>query len=223
MSTPLTFHVSSCTHKAPATYFARGLIKELVRPGTTFLTNTVFEAIAFLKTSQAGAIPDSSCISCRGPTVTNQDAPIRHDVDKRPRTHRVTDAYSIRRAVARCGSLRPIPQRRRSSTSSTLADPPTSRCSRGLGDDTRDLRSAAFNGAVKEEIHPGRQLRGQELRDAILNRATSFLSTARGTCRWASTSSPSSTGPQGPASRAAGCDASIMPSITGGNTNAPPS
>jgi choline dehydrogenase len=75
---------------------------------------------------------------------------------------------------------------------------------------------------VKEEIHPGTQLKGQELRDAILNRATSVYHGV-GTCRMG----VDELAVVGPDLKVRGvdglrvCDASIMPSITGGNTNAP--
>ncbi len=82
--------------------------------------------------------------------------------------------------------------------------------------------SSAFNGSVKEELHPGKQLRGQELRDAIPNRATSVYHGV-GTCRMG----VDELAVVGPDLKVRGvdalrvCDASIMPSITGGNTNAP--
>src|SRR3954468_10633209 len=80
----LTFHVSSSRNKGTAPYFARGLARELLRPGSTFLANSVFEAVAFLKTSQAGAIPDLQLHLLPWAYVSpNQDAPIRHAVDKR--------------------------------------------------------------------------------------------------------------------------------------------
>ena len=88
---------------------------------------------------------------------------------------------------------------------------------------TREIfGSAAFGGAVKEEIHPGTALRGQALRDAILNRATSVYHGV-GTCRMGVDDLAVVT----PDLKVRGveglrvCDASIMPSITGGNTNAP--
>ena len=49
----LTFQASSSRNKGTAPYFARGLARELIRPGTTFMANSVFEVLAFLKTSQA--------------------------------------------------------------------------------------------------------------------------------------------------------------------------
>ena len=84
------------------------------------------------------------------------------------------------------------------------------------------MAGAAFGGSVKEEIHPGAGLRGQELRDAILNRATSVYHGV-GTCRMGVDELAVVT----PELKVRGvdglrvADASIMPSITGGNTNAP--
>ena len=53
----LTFQCSASTNKGTAPYFARGVLKEMLRPGTTFMANSVFEVLAFLKTSQAGRRP----------------------------------------------------------------------------------------------------------------------------------------------------------------------
>ena len=74
----------------------------------------------------------------------------------------------------------------------------------------------------RKQLHPGRELQGQELRDAILNRATSVYHGV-GTCRMG----VDERAVVGPDLRVRGvdrlrvADASIMPSITGGNTNAP--
>ena len=219
----LTFHVTSSRNKGTAPYYARGLIKELVRPGTTFLANTVFEAVAFLRTSQAGDIPDLQLQVLPWAYVSpNQDAPIRHDVDKRPAlTVLATLIYPRSRGTLRLASADP--------TASPLvdfqylSDPADLEV---LGEGSEMVReifgSKAFNGAVKEEIHPGIQLRGQELRDAILNRATSVYHGV-GTCRMG----VDELAVVGPDLKVRGvdglrvCDASIMPSITGGNTNAP--
>jgi choline dehydrogenase len=84
------------------------------------------------------------------------------------------------------------------------------------------MADPAFGGHIKEEIHPGAGVRGQELRDAILNRATSVYHGV-GTCRMG----VDELSVVGPDLRVRGieglrvADASIMPSITGGNTNAP--
>lgn len=219
----LTFHVPSSTNKGTAPYFARGLARELLRPGTTFLANSVFEAVAFLKTSQAGALPDLQLHLLPWAYVSpNQDAPIRHAVDKRGAlTVLVTLIYPKSRGTLRLASADP--------TATPLidfqylADPADLEV---LGEGSEMAReifaSPAFKGAIKEEIHPGEKLRGQELRDAILNRATSVYHGV-GTCRMG-VDELAVVGPDLKVRGVEGlrvCDASIMPSITGGNTNAP--
>jgi choline dehydrogenase len=219
----LTFHVSTSKNKGTAPYFARGLARELLRPGSTFLANSVFEAVAFLKTSQAGAIPDLQLHLLPWAYVSpNQDAPIRHAVDKRGAlTVLTTLIYPKSRGTLRLASADP--------TAAPLidfqylADPADLEL---LGEGSEMAReifaSPAFRGAVKEEIHPGKDLKGQALRDAILNRATSVYHGV-GTCRMG----VDELAVVGPDLRVRGveglrvCDASIMPSITGGNTNAP--
>ena len=84
------------------------------------------------------------------------------------------------------------------------------------------MAGSAFKGSVKEEIHPGTALKGQALRDEILNRATSVYHGV-GTCRMG----VDELAVVSPDLKVRGieglrvCDASVMPSITGGNTNAP--
>ncbi|MFC0438417.1 GMC family oxidoreductase [Kutzneria buriramensis] len=219
----LTYHVTSSRNRGTGPYYARGLLKELTRPGTSFLANTVFEAVAFLKTSQADGIPDLQLQVLPWAYVSpNQDAPIRHDVDKRPAlTVLTTLIYPRSRGTLRLASADP--------TATPLidfqylADPGDLEV---LGEGSEMVReifgSPAFQGAAREEIHPGTQLKGQALRDAILNRATSVYHGV-GTCRMG----VDELAVVGPDLKVRGvdglrvCDASIMPSITGGNTNAP--
>ncbi|MFS8097077.1 GMC family oxidoreductase N-terminal domain-containing protein [Lentzea alba] len=219
----LTFHVSSSRNKGSAPYFARGLARELLRPGTTFLANSVFEAVAFLRTSQADAIPDLQLHLLPWAYVSpNQDAPIRHDVDQRPAlTVLTTLIYPKSRGTLRLASADPAaaplidPQ--------YLADPADLDVLTEGSEMVREIfASSAFNGSVKSEIHPGVGLRGQELRDAILNRATSVYHGV-GTCRMG-VDELAVVSPDLKVRGVEGlrvCDASIMPSITGGNTNAP--
>ncbi|MBP2479474.1 choline dehydrogenase [Crossiella equi] len=219
----LTFQVTSSRNKGTAPYFARGLVRELVRPGSTFLANTVFEAVAFLRTSQAGPVPDLQLQVLPWAYVSpNQDAPIRHAVDKRPAlTVLTTLLYPRSRGTLRLASADP--------TAAPLvdfrylADPADLEV---LGEGSELVReifaSAAFHGAVREEIHPGQRLRGRELRQAILNRATSVYHGV-GTCRMG-VDERAVVDPELKVRGVDGlrvCDASIMPSITGGNTNAP--
>ncbi|MFD5089483.1 GMC family oxidoreductase [Amycolatopsis thailandensis] len=219
----LTFRASSSKNKGTPPYFATGLVRELMRPGTTFLANSVFEAVAFLKTSQAAEIPDLQLHLLPWAYVTpNQDAPIRHDVDKRPAlTVLTTLIYPKSRGTLRLASA--------DATAAPLidfqylSDPADLEV---LGEGSEMVReifaSKAFNGSIKEELHPGKALQGQELRDAILNRATSVYHGV-GTCRMG-VDELAVVGPDLKVRGVEGlrvCDASIMPSITGGNTNAP--
>jgi choline dehydrogenase len=219
----LTFHVTSSRNKGTAPYYARGLARELLRPGTTFLANSVFEAVAFLRTSQADAVPNLQLHLLPWAYVSpNQDAPIRHDVDKRPAlTVLATLIYPKSRGTLRLASADP--------TTAPLidfqylADPTDLDVLTEGSEMVREIFAAnSFKGAVKAEIHPGTRLRGQELRDAILNRATSVYHGV-GTCRMG-VDELAVVSPDLKVRGVEGlrvCDASIMPSITGGNTNAP--
>lgn len=222
----LTFHATSSKMRGNAMFFAKGIAKEVVRPGTTFLANSVFEVLAFLKTSQAattGNVPDLQLHLLPWSYVSpNQDEPIRHDVSPLPAlTVLSTLIYPRSRGTLRLASADP------SATPlidfQYLADPADLEV---LGEGSEMVREifggSAFKGAIRGEIHPGTQLKGQALRDEILNRATSVYHGV-GTCRMGVDELAVVT----PDLKVRGieglrvCDASIMPSITGGNTNAP--
>jgi choline dehydrogenase len=187
------------------------------------MANSVFEVLAFLKTSRAGAVPDLQLHLLPWAYVSpNQDEPIRHKVDKRTSlTVLTTLIYPKSRGTLRLASADP--------TAAPLidfqylADPADLDVLAEGTELVREIFAApAFQGSVKQETHPGKGLRGQELRDAILNRATSVYHGV-GTCRMG----VDELAVVGPDLKVRGvealrvCDASIMPSITGGNTNAP--
>ncbi len=220
----LTFHATSSSLRGSALFFGKGVAKEVLRPGSTFLANSVFEAVAFLQTSQAtGGIPDLQLHLLPWAYVSpNQDAPVRHDVDQRPAlTVLSTLIYPRSRGTLRLASADPAaaplidPQ--------YLADPADLDLLVEGSEITREIfANKAFRGAVKGEIHPGSQLRGSELRQEILNRATSVYHGV-GTCRMG-VDELAVVDPELKVRGVEGlrvCDASIMPSITGGNTNAP--
>lgn len=219
----LTFHVSSTKMRGTPTYFAKGVLMEALRPGRTFLANSVFESVAFVRTSQATDVPDLQLHLLPWAYVSpNQDEPIRHDVDRRTAlTVLATLIYPRSRGTLRLASADPTAQPL--IDFQYLADPADLEVLAEGSEMTREIfGSAAFDGAVKEEIHPGAPVRGQALRDAILNRATSVYHGV-GTCRMGVDELAVVT----PDLKVRGieglrvCDASIMPSITGGNTNAP--
>ena len=219
----LTFHVTSTKMRGTPAYFARGVLLETLRPGRTFLANSVFESVAFLRTSQATDVPDLQLHLLPWAYVSpNQDAPIRHDVDKRTAlTVLATLIYPRSRGTVRLASADPTAAPL--IDFSYLSDPGDLEVLAEGSEMAREIfASPEFGGAVKEEIHPGAAVRGQELREQILNRATSVYHGV-GTCRMGVDELAVVT----PDLRVRGvdglrvCDASIMPSITGGNTNAP--
>jgi choline dehydrogenase len=219
----LTFHTSASVNKGTAPYFARGIVREAFRPGTTFLANSVFEVLAFLKTSQAGAIPDLQLHLLPWSYVSpNQDEPIRHDVDKHPAlTVLSTLIYPRSRGTLRLASADPT--QAPLIDFGYLSDPADLEVLAEGSEMVREIfAGAAFGDTIKKELHPGADLKGQELRDAILNRATSVYHGV-GTCRMG-VDELAVVGPDLKVRGVEGlrvCDASIMPSITGGNTNAP--
>ncbi|MCW2848251.1 MAG: glucose-methanol-choline oxidoreductase [Marmoricola sp.] len=218
----LTFHATSSKMKGNALFFGKGVLQELMRPGKTFMANSVFESVAFLRTSAATDVPDLQLHLLPWSYVSpNQDEPVRHDVD--PRTSLTllsTLIYPKSRGTLRLASSDP--------TASPLIDFQYLADNADLevlaegSEMVREIMGgAAFGGAVKEEIHPGAHLTGGELRDAILNRATSVYHGV-GTCRMG-VDELSVVGPDLKVNGIDGlrvADASIMPSITGGNTNA---
>jgi choline dehydrogenase len=219
----MTFHATSAKMKGKASFFFRGLAKELMRPGTTFLANSVFESVGFVRTSQATDVPDLQLHLLPWAYVSpNQDEPIRHKVDPRTSlTVLVTLIYPKSRGTLRLASADP--------TAAPLidfqylADPADLEVLAEGSEMVREIMGgAAFGGSVKEEIHPGKDLTGSALRDAILNRATSVYHGV-GTCRMG-VDELSVVTPNLEVRGVDGLrvvDASIMPSITGGNTNAP--
>jgi choline dehydrogenase len=219
----LTFQCSTSKNKGTAPYFARGVAREVLRPGTTFMANSVFEVLAFLKTSQAGSIPDLQLHLLPWSYVSpNQDEPIRHDVDKRTSlTVLSTLIYPKSRGTLRLASTDPTAPPL--IDFQYLSDPSDLEVLAEGSELVREIfAQPAFKGSIKAETHPGKDLTGQALRDAILNRATSVYHGV-GTCRMG-VDELAVVGPDLKVRGVEGlrvCDASIMPSITGGNTNAP--
>ena len=84
------------------------------------------------------------------------------------------------------------------------------------------MQSAAFGGNVTAELHPGPAIDSEALKAEVLNRATTVYHGV-GTCRMG-VDERAVVGPDLKVRGIEGlrvADASIMPSIIGGNTNAP--
>ena len=180
----MTFHATSATMKGNARVLrARCRSRSSLRPGKSFLANSVFESVGFVRTSQATDVPDLQLHLLPWAYVSpNQDEPIRHDVDPRTSlTVLATLIYPKSRGTLRLASGDPM--------AAPLIDPrylddPADLEVLGEGSEmVREIMGgAAFGGSVKEEIHPGAALQGQDLRREILNRATSVYHGV-GTCR----------------------------------------
>lgn len=58
MFVPVSFSMESAVRRPTPFYFLSNLAKEMMRPGSTWAAGSSFESVGFVKTSHAGAIPD---------------------------------------------------------------------------------------------------------------------------------------------------------------------
>ena len=222
MFVPLTFEMPTALHHGTPGYFARGLLKEVTRGGS-FLENSVFETVGFVRTSQATDVPDLQLhvLPWAYPSP-NQDAPIRHEVDKRAALTIMSSLiYPTSRGTLRLASSDPLAAPL--IDFNYLAEPHDHQVLlEGVAMIREIMASPVFGGRVKSEIHPGAHLDAERMKDEITNRATSIYH-AVGSCRMG-VDDRAVVGPDLKVHGIDGlrvADASIMPSIIGGNTNAP--
>jgi choline dehydrogenase len=222
MFVPMTFEMPSAIHHGTAGYFARGFVKEMTRGGS-FLENTVFETVGFVRTSQARDVPDLQLhvLPWAYPSP-NQDAPIRHEVDKRAALTIMSSLiYPTSRGTLRLRTADPLAEPL--IDFNYLAEPHDHQVLlEGIAMIREIMASPMLRGHVKSEIHPGAAIDMAAMRSDITNRATSIYHGV-GTCRMG----VDERAVVDPRLRVIGvdglrvADASIMPSIIGGNTNAP--
>ena len=223
MFVPMTSVMKSARNRGTTPYFAAGLIKEAIRGGT-WMGRSVFEVVGFVRGPNAGVIPDIQIHALPWSyPFPNQDAPTRHKVDKRSAlTIMPTLIYPKSRGTVRLASADPA--------AAPVIDPAYL-----SGPDDAELlldgmelirevmASKVIAGDIGLELSPGADYPDRSaLAKELPNRATTVYHPV-GTCRMGADEravvDPSLRVRWIDGLRVA--DASIMPSITGGNTNAP--
>lgn len=219
---PMTWVMPNATHRGAPGYFARGMAKQLTRGGS-FLENSMFETVGFTRTSQATDVPDLQIhVLPWSYPAPNQDSPTFNKVDPRAcLTVMATLIYPRSRGTVRLAGNDP--------TSAPLidfdylADPGDVQVLREGMEMIRDVMgNQKIAPSTKGEIEPGPKYAGADLDHEIRNRATTVYHGV-GSCRMG----VDERAVVDPELRVRGidglrvADASIMPSITGGNTNAP--
>ncbi|MGW4530068.1 GMC family oxidoreductase [Nocardia sp. NPDC004340] len=222
---PMTFVSKKALHRGIPTYFARGILKEMRNPGSSFMGRTVFEAAGFVKTKFAeGDHPDMQIHTLPWSYPTpNQDADKLHLVDRRPAfTIMPSLIYPKSRGEMKLASADPF--------ASPLIDPgyltdpwDTEFLVEGIKMIKEIMSHASIAGDWTENFFPGQQWADETaLRRELPNRVHSIYHPV-GTCRMG----VDERAVVDPTLKVHGieglrvADASIMPSITGGNTNAP--
>ncbi len=221
---PMTFISKKAIHRGIPSHFAAGLLRETVRPGSSWMGRTVFECVGFVRTSMAKDVPDMQIHTLPWSyPVPNQDEDKLHMVDRRPGlTVFPTLIYPKSRGELRLGSKDPLQQ--------PLIDPgylsdsaDTDFLVEAIGMIREIMASKTIAGDVTEELSPGPDFTDETaLRRELPNRIHSVYHPV-GTCRMGA----DERAVVDPQLRVRGieglrvADASIMPSITGGNTNAP--
>jgi choline dehydrogenase len=220
---PMTYCMTTARNRGTTPYFVGGVLVEAIR-GDSWMGRTVFEVLGFVRSPQAEQIPDLQIhVLPWSYPFPNQDSPARHKVDKRSAlTVMPTLIYPKSRGTLRLASADP--------SAAPVIDPgyltePDD--TRLLLDGMELIRAVMASPVIADQIslelspgpaYPDRAALARELP----NRATSVYH-AVGTCRMGT----DERAVVDPALRVRGieglrvADASIMPSITGGNTNAP--
>jgi choline dehydrogenase len=223
MFVPMTYCMKSARNRGTTPYFVGGMVREAIR-GDTWMGRTVFEAVGFVRSSQAGEIPDLQIHALPWSyPFPNQDSPARQKVDKRcALTIMPTLIYPKSRGTLRLASA--DPSAAPVIDPGYLTDPDDSRV---LLDGMELIREVMATRIIADgvslELNPGPGFPDPAaLARELPNRATSVYH-AVGTCRMGQDEQAV----VDPQLRVRGidglrvADASIMPSIVGGNTNAP--
>ena len=221
---PLVYTAPSAINRGTPGYFAKGVMEEYVLGRRSWLSKSVFEALAFLKTDPSQPIPDLQVHTLPWSyPAPNQDAPVRPEVDPRPCiTVQPTLIYPESRGELLLQSADP--------TVAPIYDPhyleldaDRQTLMRGIEMTREFMAHPAVAREITEEIEPGVNFRDkQALLRELPNRVCTVYHPV-GTCRMG-TDERAVVDPQLRVRGIEGlrvADAAIMPTITGGNTNVP--
>src|SRR5579863_734869 len=219
---PMTYCMRTARNRGTTPYFVGGILKEAVRHDS-WMGRTVFEVIGFVRTPNATNVPDLQIhVLPWSYPFPNQDSPQRHKVDKRSAlTVMPTLIYPQSRGTVRLAS--PDPLTPPVIDPGYLTEPGDTRLLLdGMELVRATMASNLIAGQVSLELSPGAAYPDRAtLARELPNRATSVYH-AVGTCRMGT----DDRAVVAPDLRVRGidglrvADASIMPAIPGGNTNA---
>ncbi|NLY92764.1 MAG: FAD-binding protein [Myxococcales bacterium] len=220
---PMTFRSKYSNHKGTPFHFLGGMLKEFL-VGNSWFGRTVFEAGAFIKTDPSEPIPNMQLHSLPwGYPDPNQDGPGRAKVDTgRCLTVMPTLIYPKSRGTLTLASADP--------TAAPVIDPnflaekeDLELLMNGFRIVREIMKDPAVRDMIEFEIQPGAQhVSDEDLAAQVKLRAMTVYHPV-GTCRMGG-DDESVVDPQLRVRGVEGlrvADASIMPTVTGGNTNAP--
>ncbi len=220
---PMTYCMRTARNRGTTPYFVGGIVKEAVKHDS-WMGRTVFEVLGFVRSPHATSVPDLQIhVLPWSYPFPNQDSPQRHKVDKRSAlTIMPTLIYPKSRGTLRLADA--DPRTPPVIDPGYLTEPDDTRLLLDGMDLVRaTMASPLIAGQVSLELSPGAAYPDREtLAQELPNRATSVYH-AVGTCRMGTDDRAVVT----PDLRVRGidglrvADASIMPAIPGGNTNAP--
>ncbi|MGX1810072.1 GMC family oxidoreductase [Nocardia sp. NPDC055321] len=221
---PMTYLVDNSPHRGTVRHFLGGLLEETLRPGSGWFGRTFLEGVGFVRTSRAGAVPDLQLHLLPWSYVApNQDRDVLHRVDPRPAlTVMPTMIYPRSRGTVRLAA--PDPLRAPLIDPAYLSDPADAELLlEGMAMTREIMAHNDIAGHTRGELHPGPRFADPAaLRRELPHRIHSVYHPV-GTCRMGVDEGAV----VDPRLRVRGvdglrvADASIMPTITGGNTNAP--
>jgi len=218
---PMTFLAPRGGHKGTPLHFFSSLAREVMFGGT-WMARSIFEMFAFVKTSAGKDVPDLQIHSMPWAYPADQDGDGRPEVDTRPAfTVQPTLIYPQSRGEVRLRSADPLEKphidphflEERADLELLL---------RGIEMCREIMGADPIRGELRDEIEPGPAFSGQKLIADIPKRVGTVYHPV-GTCKMG----VGADAVVDPSLRVRGieglrvADASIMPSIVGGNTNAP--